>query len=190
VAILSERYLGKQLKDINVSDLMRDLMHGAQKYGVEMPSDFVLVGKALVTLEGVGKEIDPSIDVFEEAKPLFLDILKRRYSPERIGSELLRRFEKLSGATYDLPDQLHEILDDLRLGRLTLRTTDPTAPIASDRLGRRLFSGMVASSLLLSGAWLLAARDHEGIGLMLILLGVGWLLAHAMGDALRAFRNR
>jgi ubiquinone biosynthesis protein len=138
VALLAERYLGKQLKDIEVSALVRDLAQGALKFGVEIPTDFLLVGKALMTAEGVGKAIEPELDVFEEAKPLFLDLVKKRYSPERLGNELLRRLERLSGATYNLPEQIRDVLDDLRFGRLTVRTSDAAAGSATDRLGRRI----------------------------------------------------
>ena len=109
------------------------------KFGVEVPTDFLLVGKALMTTEGVGKAVAPEFDVFEEAKPFFLDLVKKRYSPERLGNELLRRLERLSGATSNLPEQLRDVLDDLRFGRLTVRTSDADAGSASDRLGRRIY---------------------------------------------------
>ncbi|MCX7807783.1 MAG: AarF/ABC1/UbiB kinase family protein, partial [Deltaproteobacteria bacterium] len=57
VAMLSQKYLGKTLGEIDVGGLIRDLVQGAQKYGIEIPPDFLLVGKALMTLEGVGREI-------------------------------------------------------------------------------------------------------------------------------------
>jgi ubiquinone biosynthesis protein len=114
VALLADRYLGKQLKDVQVSQLVRDLVHGSKTFGLEIPMDFVLVGKALMTVEGIGREIDPELDIFEEAKPLFLELLKKRYSPERMGAELLRRLEKLSGTTYNMPEQIRDVLDDLR----------------------------------------------------------------------------
>ncbi len=62
VGLLSEKYLGKQLKDIELSAMIRDLVQGATKYGLEIPSDFMLVGKSLMTVEGVGKEIDPELE--------------------------------------------------------------------------------------------------------------------------------
>ena len=40
-------------------------INGAVKYGLEVPPDFVLVGKALMTVEGIGKQIYPELDVFE-----------------------------------------------------------------------------------------------------------------------------
>ena len=185
--MLSEKYLGKQLKDIELSAMIRDLVQGATKYGLEIPSDFMLVGKALMTVEGVGKEIDPELDVFEEAKPLFVEILRKRYSPERLGNELLRRLEKLSGATYNMPQQLQEVLDDLRLGRLKIHTTDAGRAKAADRLGRRLFSAIIAAALLLAGSWLVASA-REIAGYLLISAALGLLGGHVALDAGRAFR--
>jgi len=169
--------------------MIRDLVQGATKYGLEIPSDFMLVGKALMTVEGVGKEIDPELDVFEEAKPLFLDLLRKRYSPERIGNELLRRIERLSGATYNMPQQMQEVLDDLRLGRLSVRTVDPGLGPYTDRLGRRIFSGLVTAGLLVTGGLVLAAHD-EIVGGVLIGLAVLWVLGHALLDTYRGFRQR
>lgn len=189
VAVLAERYLGKQLKDIEISALIRDLAQGAMKYEIEMPTDFMLVGKALMTVEGVGKVLEPELDIFEEAKPHFLGILKKRYSPERLGNELLRRLEKLSGATSHLPEQLGEVLDDLRLGRLVVHTSDPEASNASDRLGRRIYSGLVASALILSGAWALTAREFYP-AIALFAVATLWLFGHQVRDAIKAWTSR
>ncbi len=189
VALLAEKYLGKPLKDIELSGMVRDLVRGATKYGVQIPTDFTLMAKALMTIEGVGKEIDPDIDVFAEARPLFLELLRKRYSPERLGNELLRRLERLSGATYNMPQQLQEVLDDLRLGRLSLRTVDPEASASAERLGRRLHSAIVASAFTLSGAWLVAAR-HELPGAAMIGVALVLLIAHAAASAYRDLRRR
>ena len=189
VALLAERYLGKQLKDIEVSALIRDLAQGALKFGVEIPTDFLLVGKALMTAEGVGKAIEPELDVFEEAKPLFLDLVKKRYSPERLGNELLRRLERLSGATYNLPEQIRDVLDDLRFGRLTVRTSDAASNTASDRLGRRIYSGLVGSALVLSGTWALASKEPYPAGALFTLAALQ-LFGHTLRDAWKSFRDR
>lgn len=185
VSILSEKYIGRPLKEIDLAAMISDLVQGATKFGLEVPPDFLLVGKALMTIEGVGKEIYPDLDVFTEAKPFFLELLRKRYSPERVGNELWRGFEKLSSAAYDLPQQVREILDDMRLGRLSFRTMDPTMPAMLNRLGRRLFTGLVASSLVLSGTWLLAAKSYETVGFVLIGFGVVFLLGHIALDLIR-----
>jgi ubiquinone biosynthesis protein len=189
VAILAERYLGKQLKDIEISSLIRDLAQGAMKFGVEVPTDFLLVGKAVMTIEGVGKILEPELDVFEEAKPHFIEIIKKRYSPERLGNELLKRLEKMTGATSNLPGQVYDVLEDLRFGRITVRTSDADGGGASDRLGRRIYSGLVASSLILAGAWTLTADRTYVAGVLFAAAGL-WLFGHTARDAIKAWTAR
>lgn len=189
VAMLADKYLGKQLKDIELSALIGDLVQGAMKFGLEVPTDFVLVGKALMTTEGVGKALDPELDVFQEGKPLFIDLVMKRYSPERLGNELLRRLERLSGATTNLPEQMRDVLDDLRFGRLTLRTSDADQGSASDRLGRRIYSGLVASSLILAGAWTLSTDKPYAAAGMFAAAGL-WLFGHTVRDAIKSWTSR
>jgi len=172
VALLAEKYLGKPLKEIDLSAMIRDLVQGAMKYGLEIPPDFMLVGKSLMTLEGIGKQLDPDLDVFGEAQPYFLRLLRQRYSPQRLGNELLRGVEQLSRAGYDVPLQAREVLEDLRLGRLLVKTADPALPQTVDRLGRRVFSGLVVAAAVLGGA---IAFGRERI-LGAVLLGIAGLL--------------
>jgi ubiquinone biosynthesis protein len=190
VSQLAEKYLGRPLKEIDLAAMIQDLVYGANKYGIEIPPDFLLVGKALMTMEGVGKEIDPDLDVFTEMRPFFFDIVRRRYSPERVGNELWRGLERLSGAAYDMPQQMREILDDLRLGRLTLQTKDPALPAALDRLGRSLFGGSVVAAFVVSGALLVSGEKHPGVGVGLIVFGVLVMLGHALADLAGRFRRR
>jgi ubiquinone biosynthesis protein len=180
VALLAEKYLGRPLKEIDLSAMLRDLVQGAMKYGIEIPTDFLLVGKALMTLEGIGKQLDPDLDVFGEAQPYFISILKKRYSPQRIGSDLMRGMEQLSRAGYDVPLQAREILEDLRLGRLVVKTADPGLPIAADRLGRRVFSSVVVASMILGGA--LVMPHQLVVGAVLFVVAGLLLLLHVLRD--------
>lgn len=189
VSTLAEKYLGRPLKEIDLAAMIQDLVYGANKYGIEIPSDFLLVGKALMTMEGVGKEIDPDLDVFGEMKPYFFEILRKRYSPEKIGNELLRGVGQLSATAYDLPQQTREILDDLRLGRLTLQTVNPALPPALDRLGRSVFGGMVVASFVIAGAWLIAGGASLWGGVVMIVFAVLVMLGHAALDTLGRLRR-
>ncbi|HQY60603.1 MAG: hypothetical protein IPF92_21200 [Myxococcales bacterium] len=181
VALLAEKYLGKPLKDIDLGAMLRDLIGGALKYGVEIPPDFMMLGKAMMTLDGIGKELDPDLDILGEATPFFTELLMKRYSPQRIGNELMRGVEQLSRAGYDMPIQLREVLDDLRLGRLAVRTPDEGLALATDRLGRRVFSGLAVGALTFGGATLLRADDKLVGALFLVVAAVVWI-GHALLD--------
>ena len=184
-AMRAEKYLGRSLGEIQLSAMIRDLVQGATKFGIEIPADFMLVGKSLMTLESVGKMLDPTLDIFGEASPYFLNLLKKRYSPERVGMELWRAAERISRVGYDVPMHLREVLDDLRLGRLSVRTVDPELPRVADRLGRRIFSGLLVATLVGSSTVLLTRGIHEQLGWgMLIFAATVWSL-HLVRDLRR-----
>lgn len=177
VSALADRYLGKPLKDIEISSMIRDFVHGSQKYGLEIPPDFLMVGKTLMTVEGVGKEIYPDLDVFGEMNPYFLNLFWQRYSPEKMGQDLLRLGTKLSGAAADLPLQIQEVLDDLRKGQLVIKTNEQSIGHAYDRLGRRMYSGFVVAASMIGGAMLLAQKELL-LGLLFLAFAALWGSGH------------
>jgi ubiquinone biosynthesis protein len=179
---IAQRYLGKALREIEVSALIRDLVQGAVKFEIEMPTELTMMGKALMTVEGVGKEIDPELDVYAELRPYFLRLFMRRFHPDRLGRDLLRGMAQLGTTASNLPRQVHEILEDLRTGRLEVRAADPGLPKAADRLGRRIFAAVAVGAFTLSGTGLLAVGRHETVGGVLLGLAGAQLLLHLLGD--------
>jgi ubiquinone biosynthesis protein len=185
VARLAERYLGKSLANLEFAALLRDLIQGAMKYEIELPPEFLMVGKALMTVEGVGREIYPELDVFTELRPYFLRLLWLRYHPERLGRNLLSLVGQISTAAGSLPRQLHTILEDLQSGRLEIRASDPQLPVAADRLGRRIYASILCAALVLGGVWLLAAGRQELLGWVLVSIAGLQLFLHLAGDLRR-----
>jgi len=160
VAALAQRYLGKRLKEIDLGALIRDLVMGSRKFGLEVPTEFLMLGKSLMTVEGIGKEIYPELDLLEEVRPYFMRLFQQRYSPERMTEDAFRGLRRLGAAATEMPLQVEEILDDLRKGAFSIRTQQTQLESAADRLGRRAFSGMVVSSLIVAGAILLSNESY------------------------------
>jgi hypothetical protein len=84
---------------------------------------------------------------------------------------------RLGGAAADMPLQVSEILEDLRRGDLAFAVHDKEMPNALDRLGRRVFSGLVVSVLLGSGAHLIASGQHW-LGSIMLSIGALWAASH------------
>ncbi len=185
VSFLAEKYLGRPLKEIDLSGMIRDLISTAIKYGIEIPTDFMLVGKAIMTIEGIGKQLDPNLDVFGEAAPYIFDLLRKRYSPQRIGHDLRRGLEQLTRIGAEMPQQIREILDDIRLGRLVIQTKNSELPRAADRLGRRIFSALIIASLVLAGAYLVASDGGRIAGYSMISLAACLWAIHTLQDLRR-----
>ncbi len=177
VTMLAQRYLGKRLQDIEFGGLIRDLVMSARKYGLEIPSEFLMLGKSLMTVEGVGKEIYPELNLLEEVRPYFTDLFTQRYSPERMTQDALRGLRRLGGAASEMPIQIEEILEDLRSGAFSVKTQQTQLESAADRLGRRAFSGIVVGSLLISGAILLSEESYW-LGGLAVAAGAFYGAAH------------
>lgn len=167
-AKISARHLGKPLKEIEIALLIRDLVEGAVKFEIEMPVEMTMVGKALMTIEGIGKQLDPDLDVFTEARPFFLKILRQRYSPEKVGMRLLKAASKFSGAATDVPPLLAEVLDDLRRGRIRVQADDPGMGRAVERLGRRVTLGLLSSTMIGAGTALYIHNHTQPAYLMFV----------------------
>jgi ubiquinone biosynthesis protein len=162
-ALRAERHLGKPLKELNAGLMLSDLVEGATQFGIEIPPDFLIAGKALITLDGIGKELDPELDVLSVAQPHFVRYMKQRLAPEQLAGELARGALRYAQVARDVPSHLREVLDDLRQGRLEVRTAETRLGPALDRLGRRLLVGLVFLALQGAGGLaLLSDVEHKG----------------------------
>lgn len=184
VSRLADKYLRKRLEDIELSQFLRDLIGGAVKYGVEVPADFMMVGKALMTMEGLARQIHPRLNIAEEVRPYLAEILSHRYSPERMTSDLMHLLNRFSASASELPGLADELLEDLRRGRLTVEVKQTTAQHAYERLGKRIFGGtLMGASLITAGILFASHRDPLAWGLLAIAAGLSSLQAIALALA-------
>lgn len=182
VAVVAERYLGRPLKEVETSALLRDLVQGAVKYDIDMPVEVLMVAKALMTVEGIGKQLDPDLDVLGELRPMLTRVIAARYSPERLARDGLRAARALGDAALQLPGQITDILEDARSGRLALLARDPETAAATERLGRRVFSAVLAGALLASATALLVADRAPNLATVFYLLAAAIVALHLWRD--------
>lgn len=177
VAVIAERYLNRPLSEIEISALVRDLVQGAVKFHIEMPTDLLMMGKALVTIEGIGKQLYPQLDVYTELRPYFLKLVWHRYHPQRVLREALKTLGQVKDMAVQLPSQLNTIFEDIRSGRLEVRAVDPSLPAVAQQHGRQLQGGVMVAGLFVGGALMMMTGRHDLAGwVMLVLGGVVWVL--------------
>jgi ubiquinone biosynthesis protein len=179
VARLADKYVGRKLADVSFADLIRDLSGAGVKYGIEMPTELLMVGKALMTVEGIARQLYPALDIVEEIRPYFADIVGYRYSPERLTSDLLHVASRFANAASEFPGRADDILEDLRHGRMSIDVRQPSLLHATERMGRRLFHGLLAASLTVGGSVLLA-RDHRAEGALMLGAACVWVLVSSV----------
>jgi ubiquinone biosynthesis protein len=186
---IAERHLGKPLAELQAAAIVRDIVMGAIKFEIEIPVELTMMLRGLMTIEGVGKEINPKLDLFSVAKPYLAKMVLARYHPLRLGSELWRGVERLTGVARDLPFQVQDILQDLRQGRLQIQAVDPGRSGAIERLGKRVRAGIVCGALVGGAVAIHIARPGDRLAWILAALAGCWILLHLLLDA-RSKRSR
>lgn len=177
------RYYGLPLAELNISALIGDITALIRNHGLVLPSDIALMLKALITLEGFGRLLNPNFDLIEEARPLMQRLVRQRYSPRRLARSLGLRALDMVDRAYAPPAApgvprpgQDAGIDPRHLDRLVGRL---------ERGQYRQIQALLVVSGILSGTVMLAARVPPapwGLSVpgVLILLAAGawstWLL--------------
>ncbi len=110
---LVEPYFGLPLKDVNVGRMLLDLSILASQHGLRMSQDLMLVCKAIVTIEGMGRSIDPDFDIVKGMSEFAKVLLEARYNMERLSKELFYLMRDVTSLVQHAPRQLRLILKKL-----------------------------------------------------------------------------
>jgi ubiquinone biosynthesis protein len=171
---LAEQYLiGVPIAQIQIGELFQQLVIGAARHDVRMPTDFTMMFKAIITTEGLAKAIAPDVDPIELARPFITQMITERYSPERLKTQAIRDLVAFSGMARSIPNSLPALLDDLHAGKLSFGTNAETLALqhnaAELRLGRTIRAA-------LSIAFVVCGTLVVGVdGLLIAFAGIPWL---------------
>lgn len=179
-----EPYFTRPLSEISLAEVLVKLFRTAQRYQLTLQPQLILLQKTLLNIEGVGRQLDPKIDIWAVAKPVLEDILAERYSPKRLAGELRKRLPELVTRAPEMPRLLHAWLQQQVQGRheLAMRSTD-VREIAQTlaAMQRRIVASILGVGLLIVAA-VLYALDAGGPKLLTLpvstwVAGIGGLWA-------------
>ncbi len=179
---ISEVHLGKSMKEMEAAAIFRDLIIGALKFGIEIPSELTMLFRAIMTIEGVGKEVHPDLEVLAVARPYLVKMIWQRYHPTRLAKDLMRDAGRLAIVARELPTQLSRIIEDLQRGDFRVRTDDRAHARALERLGRRLRAATVSLATLAAGIALLLSNRHVDLAYGFLIAAAVWLVGHLILD--------
>jgi len=117
VECLEREFAGKTMEEIEFSRFFRDLVALALKHRIQMPPDYTMTFKALMTMEGVAKELQPNLDLMSAVRPYVMTLLAERYSPRRLLQQGYDALRELSDSVQGLPALSRAVFDDLHAGR-------------------------------------------------------------------------
>ncbi len=154
-----EPYFTRPLSEISLAEVLIKLFRTAQKYELTLQPQLILLQKTLLNIEGVGRLLDPKLDIWAVAKPVLEKILTERYSPQRLAGELRKRLPELITRAPDMPHLLHSWLSQQVSGKheLAMRSHDLAELSRTvNAMQRRIVSAILGTGLLVVAAVLYA----------------------------------
>jgi ubiquinone biosynthesis protein len=146
-----EPYFTRPLSEISLAEVLIKIFRTAQRYELTLQPQLILLQKTLLNIEGVGRQLDPQIDIWAVAKPVLAKILRERYSPRRVVREIGKRLPEIMTHAPDMPRLVHAWLTQQVEGRheLSMRSRDLAALDASvQRLQKRAVGAITGVGLL------------------------------------------
>lgn len=121
-----EPYFTRPLSEISLAEVLLKLFRTAQRYELTLQPQLILLQKTLLNIEGVGRLLDPKLDIWAVARPVLQRILVERYSPQRLATEFRKRLPELVTHSPEMPRLLHAWLTQQVEGKheLNLRSRD------------------------------------------------------------------
>ncbi|MGB8232622.1 MAG: lipopolysaccharide core heptose(II) kinase RfaY, partial [Methanobacterium sp.] len=157
IDILDEYYgadiknLGGFINEFSTPDLM-------EKYKIELPKDFILLGKVLSILEDIGRELDPTFNTIEVTKPLIKKLLADRLNPLNILNYKTQYLFELQHIGRDLPRTISQTLLKAKKGQigidLNVESLDKFS-IKLDKMVDRISIALIISSLIVGSSLIL-----------------------------------
>ena len=185
VDALVDRYCGVALGRLDMTGMLADVTGVLRRHGVVLPSDLSLLLKALLTLEGMARTLDPDFNTVNEAEPFLRRAMLARYSPKAIAEQGLRAAADLA-ATF--PRDMRRLVRAARAGKLKLSVdlnrSEAFAAAGLERSTDRLILGLMASALIVGASIALPFDIGVRVLGLPLLSAIGYLTAAGVGARL------
>ena len=179
-----EDYYDIVLQDIKVGKLLSEFIEILTHHRIHFPADFMILAKALVIMEGVGRQLDPEFNMINHMRPYVNKLVFERFSPKNISEQAGRIVQAYSSLAKNLPQDIKEFVNrlnrnqfkiDLEHRGLEKLVTD------LDRSSNRVSFAVVIGSLIV-GSSLVMQIDKGPMILGFPLLGLlGYSIAGFLG---------
>jgi len=155
-----EPIFDRPLKDISFGQILLRLFQTSRRFNVEVQPQLVLLQKTLLNVEGLGRQLDPDLDLWKTAKPYLERWMKEQVGWRGLVERLRAEAPRYSQLIPQLPRLAHQAL------------TQATQPRQDDELLRRLLAEQKRTNLLLG----LAVYFGGGLlgGILLVRLWLVW----------------
>ena len=184
VAEFMDKHCYRPLKEVELGVLLHHLLEMVTRHRLCIPPDLFLMIKALSTVEGLGRVLDPDFDAVEQTAPFIKRIQLNRIHPRRIAKDMVDSGTGLFHLLKDIPGEFRAIIKSARQGKIKMefvhRGLEPMLA-NHDRISNRLSFAIVLASLVIgSGLVVLSGIPPKWHEIPVVGL-IGFLFAGFMG---------
>jgi ubiquinone biosynthesis protein len=183
-------YLGLSLNDVNSGRVLIEATKIAAKYNIRVPGDWMLVFRAILTMEGMGRLLDPRFDLIAMGETLIVDLVKIQLAPARLKGEAWKISKELISLLEVLPRNLRWAIRRFAKNDYALEIRSPEVLKLSqqvDRGSRRMARALAGTGLLITGAMLFQSdkayqwEDYPVMGLAFLGAGIFFIFRSTSG---------
>jgi ubiquinone biosynthesis protein len=111
VRTVCEPYFDRPLKEISLGMLLMRLFQTSRRFQVEIQPQLVLLQKTLLNIEGLGRQLDPELDLWNTAKPFLEKWMLEQVGPQKLLAELRDQAPRYAKLLPELPRLVHQYLE-------------------------------------------------------------------------------
>jgi ubiquinone biosynthesis protein len=110
IRTVCEPYFDRPLKEISLGMLLMRLFQTSRRFDVQIQPQLVLLQKTLLNIEGLGRELDPDLDLWSTAKPFLEKWMLEQIGPQKLLEQLKAEAPRYAKLIPELPRLMHEFL--------------------------------------------------------------------------------
>ena len=139
IRAVCEPYFDRPLKEISLGMVLMRLFQTSRRFHVEIQPQLVLLQKTLLNIEGLGRELDPDLDLWSTAKPFLEQWMLEQVGPQRLMAQLKAEAPQYAKLLPALPRLLHDYLQH----RPHAMRREIETLLAEQRRTNRLLQGII-----------------------------------------------
>jgi ubiquinone biosynthesis protein len=110
IRAVCEPYFDRPLKEISLGLVLMRLFQTSRRFHVEIQPQLVLLQKTLLNIEGLGRQLDPDLDLWHSAKPFLETWMLEQVGPQKLLNQLKDQAPRYATLLPELPHLLHDFL--------------------------------------------------------------------------------
>jgi ubiquinone biosynthesis protein len=150
-----DSYYEIPLQEIEVGRMLVEFIDIITTYHIKLQPDLMLLAKALVIIEGMGRELDPQFDMVEHLKPFMEQAIRDKMSPRRFAKDMGAIVMSYVNLTKNLPREVREILHRLNRNKFKIDLEHRGLDLFSkemDKSMNRLSSSLIIAALIIGSS--------------------------------------